>query len=118
LFTLILKNIIINTNIINNPYPKKMPLLSSATECHQAVEDKNTCFLSAARNADLLVPDEDGETPLHYAASNNNIKICELLVSKCKLLLHIKDKDGKTALDWARVGDCYEVIAFLESTQA
>ena len=60
MFTLILKNIIINTNIINNPYPKKMPLLSSATECHQAVEDKNTCFLSAAINEDLLVPDEDG----------------------------------------------------------
>ena len=95
-----------------------MPLLSSATECHTAVEENNTCFLLAARNEDLLVPDEDGETPLHYAASNNNIKICELLVSKCELLVYSRDKDGKTALDWAREWDCYEVITFLESIQA
>jgi ankyrin repeat protein len=92
-----------------------MPLLSSATECHTAVEEDNSCFLLAATNNDLLVSDEDGETPLHYAATNNNIKICELLVSKCEFLLDIRDKDGKTALDWARSRDCYEVIAFLES---
>lgn len=90
-----------------------MPILSSATECHTAVEEDNIYFLSAARNNDLLLSDEDGETPLHYAATNNNIKICKLLVSKCEFLLDIRDKDGWTALDWARECNCYEVIAFL-----
>ena len=46
---------------------------------------------------ELLKTDCDGETPLHYAASNGDIEICKILISRCPELNTIKDNENTTA---------------------
>jgi len=44
------------------------------------------------------IVDEDGKTPLHLSAQNNNKEIVDALI-RAKANVNIKDKDGKTPFD-------------------
>jgi ankyrin repeat protein len=77
-------------------------LVSGATIVHLAVENRD---LETIKNApkDLLIKcDRDKESPLHYAAVNNDLETCKLLLSKSPELLNLKCEEGKTALEWAK----------------
>ena len=49
---------------------------------------------------DVNAKDEDGRTPLHYAAFVSHKEIVELLIG-AGADVNAKDDDGKTPLDWA-----------------
>ena len=76
-------------------------LVPGATHAHIAVEKRDTKAITSIDPAILLTKDRDGETPLHYAATNNDIEICKILINMNPSIVHIKDIDGKTAYDWA-----------------
>ena len=76
-------------------------LVSGATIVHLAVENRDLETIKNASKDLLSKSDKDGETPLHYATTNDDLEICKLLLSKNHELLNIKCVDGKTALELA-----------------
>ena len=77
-------------------------LPEGATIYHLAVENRNHNQLKKASNINLEKLDRDGESVLHYAAVNNDIETCKLLLELNPNLKDIKCIEGKTALDWAK----------------
>jgi ankyrin repeat protein len=76
-------------------------LVYGATLSHLAVENRDIKFLTNVNKEDLLIKDRDGETPLHYAALNDDLEICKLLILRNPELINIKDIENKTAYDWS-----------------
>ena len=90
-------------------------LINGATKAHKAVEEGENNKLSILSKAELMQTDEDGETPLHYAATNGNLEICKILINKCPEILFIRDNDGGTAYDYAvKYSENRELINFLK----
>ena len=93
-------------------------LVLGATIVHLAVETRDLETIKNASKDLLSKSDKDGETPLHYATTNDDLEICKLLLSKNPELLNIKCVDGKTALDLAidyylEYNSHLEIITFL-----
>lgn len=76
-------------------------LVSGATAAHLAVENRDTVAMRLIDPAILSKQDRDGETPLHYAATNGDLEMCKLLINMNPDIVHIKDMDNMTAYDWA-----------------
>eukprot|EP01046_Picozoa_sp_COSAG06_P085809 COSAG06_NODE_32475_length_505_cov_1.453202_1_plen_124_part_00 len=66
-----------------------------------------------AHGAELDARDDDQWTPLMNAAYEGRTKICEMLLA-LGADPSLKDKGGKTALDWARDGNEPECAALLQ----
>ena len=77
-------------------------LCEGVTIYHLAVENRDHEQLKKASKIDLETLDRDGESVLHYAAVNNDIETCKLLLELNPNLKDIKCIEGKTALDWAK----------------
>ena len=75
-------------------------LVSGANEAHLAVENKDTDFLKKCDIKLFMAKDRDGETPLHYAAVDDDLEICKLLVNRNAEIVNITDIENKTAYDW------------------
>ena len=93
---------------------------SGATIAHLAVENRDLETIKNAPNDLIRKLDIDCESPLHYAAVNDDLEICKLLIDKCPDLLNIKCEEGKTALEWAKsyhseYNSHLEIINFLET---
>ena len=73
-----------------------------ATIYHLAVENRDHETLKNASKEDLEILDIDGESVLHYAAVNNDLETCKLLLELNPVLRNIKCIEDKTALDWAK----------------
>ena len=80
----------------------KNALVPGATIVHLAVENRDLQTINNAFNDLLIKCDRDGESPLHYAAINDDLELCKLLLTKNPALLNIKCVEGKTALDWTK----------------
>ena len=76
-------------------------LVEGATELHLAVVNSDINAFTGVEPEAILVPDCDGETVLHYAATQGDLEICKLLININKSIIDIKDVENKTALDWA-----------------
>lgn len=76
-------------------------LVPGATKYHLAVENKDFKFIENSKPEFLEIVDRDGESPLHYAAVNDDIEMCKLLLKINPKLKNIKCIENKTALDWA-----------------
>ena len=76
-------------------------LVEDATDVHLAVENRNIEVLYTFEIARLLEQDRDGETALHYAAVNDDLEICKILIQRNPEIIGIKDVEYKTAYDWA-----------------
>jgi ankyrin repeat protein len=68
---------------------------------HIAVDTRNIEALRTIHKEDLLFTDSDGETALHYAAVNDDLEICKILINLNIDIVNIKDVENKTAYDWA-----------------
>jgi len=95
-------------------------LVSGATIVHVAVENRDLETIKNASKDLISKLDIDGESPLHYAAVNDDLEICKLLLSKSPELLNMKCEEGKTALEWAKAyhaeyNSHSEIINFLEN---
>ena len=77
-------------------------LVYGATEVHLAVENRDIESIYTFQSTKLLEKDRDGETPLHYAALNDDLDICKILINRNPDIIHIKDIENKTAYDWVR----------------
>ena len=77
-------------------------LVPGATIVHIAVENRDLDTIKNASKDLLIRCDRDKESPLHYAAVNNDLETCKLLLYKNSELLNIKCIEEKTALDWAK----------------
>lgn len=76
-------------------------LVEDATDVHVAVENRNIEALYTFDIIRLLEQDCDGETALHYAAINDDLEICKILINRNREIVGIKDVEDKTAYDWA-----------------
>lgn len=56
----------------------------------------------------------NGKTPLMYAARTNQLEITKFLVEN-GASIHVKDKNGLTALDYAKISGATDVISYLSS---
>ena len=96
-------------------------LVEGATMAHVAVEKGDVQTVKRMSPTLLVETDRDGETPLHYAATNANLEMCKILVNMNPEIVHIKDMDNKTACDWALAynieynGTHQEVYDFLKT---
>jgi len=75
-------------------------LISGANKAHLAVENKDLEFLKTCDTQLFMAKDRDGETPLHYAAVNDDIEICKLLIERNPDIVNITDIENKTAYEW------------------
>ena len=97
-------------------------LVEGASLAHLAVEKDDILAVKNMSPTVVVQPDRDGETPLHYAATNGNLEMCKILVNMNPEIVHIKDIDNKTAYDWALAynieynGSHQEVCDFLKSS--
>ena len=78
-------------------------LVNGATISHLHVQNRNINEIKKLPICSLLSKDVDGETALHYAATNNDLEICKVLIEKCPQLVNIRDNDSLTAFDWAKL---------------
>lgn len=76
-------------------------LSDGASRAHLAVENEDIVAISSLTQSEMMATDRDGETALHYAATNGNLEICKILINMNPDIVHIKDIDNKTAYDWA-----------------
>ena len=76
-------------------------LVEDATDVHLAVENRDIEAINTFEPSRLLDQDRDGETALHYAAVNDDIDICKILIQRNPNIVGIKDVEDKTAYDWA-----------------
>ena len=76
-------------------------LTEDATDVHLAVVNRNIEAIYTFETHRLLEQDQDGETALHYAAINNELEICKILINRNPNIIDIKDIDNMTAYDWA-----------------
>lgn len=96
-------------------------LIEGASLAHLAVEKNDILSIKNMKPALVMQQDRDGETPLHYAATNGHLEMCKILVNMNPEIVHIKDLDNKTAFDWAVAynieynGTHQEVCDFLKS---
>ena len=58
---------------------------------------------------------EDGETPLHRAATRGQLEAVKFLISKGANINIGREKDGKTALDLAESRGHEEIAEFLKN---
>lgn len=77
-------------------------LIDGATEVHLAVENRDIEALYTFESVKLLEKDHNGETPLHYAAINDDLEICKILINRNPNIIHLTDEEDKTAYDWMR----------------
>ena len=76
-------------------------LVSGATLAHVAVENRDSNALRLMDPTSLLKQDRDGETVLHYAATNGDLKMCKIIIELNPDIVNITDIENKTAYDWA-----------------
>jgi len=62
----------------------------------------------------LRAKDRDGETALHYVATDGKLGMVILLVNADSSLVRVKDNDGKTAKDWAHYRNETQVVEYLK----
>ena len=76
-------------------------LVPGSTLAHLAVENRDTAAMRLMDPAILSKQDRDGETALHYAATNGNLEMCKIIIGLNPGIVNITDIENKTALDWA-----------------
>jgi len=76
-------------------------LVEGASLSHLYVENRNIEGLHTLKKEEILNVDRDGESALHYAAVNDDVELCKILINKNKDIVNIKDIENKTAYDWA-----------------
>ena len=76
-------------------------LVPGSTLAHLAVENRDTAAMRLMDPAILSKQDRDGETALHYAATNGNLEMCKIIIGLNPRIANIMDIENKTALDWA-----------------
>ena len=66
---------------------------------HLHVENRNIYELETMNPELLMLKDKAGETALHYAATNDDVEVCKMLIQRNPALLNVKDIEKKTAYD-------------------
>lgn len=85
------------------------------TAFHYAVEpgDKEILTLLLEKGAHPEISNRAGLTPLHEAAKQGNREVVAWLVEVALVNIHIRDNEGKTALDWAIEEGWHDISSFL-----
>jgi ankyrin repeat protein len=98
-------------------------LVPGTTQAHIAVEKRDTAALRLMDPEILSKQDRDGETALHYAATNGDLEMCKIIIGLNPKIANITDSENKTALDWALAynaeynGTHQEVCDYLKTLQ-
>lgn len=100
----------VGKEFLNSPclYKKFTPLMVAA--CY-----KNYDYVKALlnKNVSLYEQDSDGLTVIHQAVKSGDMELVKLLYSKNEDLILLKDKNGKTPLDYAIESENKEMLEFL-----
>ena len=96
---------------------KDQGLVPGSTAAHLAVENRDIATMRSIDPAVLATQDRDGETPLHYAATNGNLEICKIIIDLNPDIVNITDSENKTAYDWALTYNHQEICDYLMTFQ-
>lgn len=91
-----------------------------STSLHHAVKARNPALvhqLLAKSTTDPNVPDEDGWTPLWWAAAVGDLLLVMSLLDDPRTQPHIRDNSGMAPVDIARSRNHYEVVYLLTNCQ-
>ena len=89
--------------------------------CRQGEVELLEHMLELSSNLDLNAQDEDGWTPLHYAAANGNLQIVELLLKEAKnrnIDVMKQNERGQTPWRLAKTKKKQRVVKALEKWQS
>lgn len=76
-------------------------LVPGSTLAHLVAENSDTDAMRLMDPAILSKQDRDGETALHYAATNGDLEMCKIIIDLNPEIVNITDIENKTAYDWA-----------------
>ena len=76
-------------------------LVPGSTIAHLAAENRDIAAMRLIDPAILSTQDRDGETALHYAATNGHLEMCKIIIGLNQEIVNITDIENKTAYDWA-----------------
>lgn len=87
-----------------NPHPNtpghgKTPLIYAVSDLGNRALRENYVSNLLNAGADPLISDRLGQTVLHYAAQQGDVKVVKILLEKCPQLIHRPGKNEKTALE-------------------
>ena len=99
---MILNKLYLHTKMDSKYITTLNDLVEGATIYHLAVENRNHALLKKASKTELEILDRDKESVLHWAAVNDDLETCKLLLELNPNLINIKCIEDKTALDWAK----------------
>lgn len=75
-------------------------------------------YLVDKKKADFNIKDNDGRTPLHFAAYNGRLEIVQYLIDKKKADFTVKSNFGKTPLYEAISVGWFDVAKYLINEEA
>ncbi len=101
--------------LTSNPSSLNAQNRDGQTPLHDAIICNNYSFAQylLQHNCDLSLTNKDGNTPLHIVATDDNIKMCKLLMKYAHLNLTAMNKMGKTPLHLACANEKANVAALL-----
>jgi ankyrin repeat protein len=88
-----------NVNSVNKLGMTPLCLVASSFTLKPGLDKVVQLLLNA--NADMKIPDKDGNTPLHHAAMNENLEILRLLLNEGGDI-HLANRKGVTVWDLAQ----------------
>ncbi|XP_046560103.1 ankyrin repeat domain-containing protein 27-like isoform X2 [Haliotis rubra] len=88
----------------------KTPVMAAALSGHSDVVE----FL-VGRGADVSLVDSNGNNVLHVACLGGDLETVKLIVSRNLVDVNARNKDGRTAVYWARVKGHQRVVEFMVS---
>lgn len=117
-FSVMSKAHLITQTLIQNNASVDMPDFKCVTPLMLAAANSDIAHLKLLidKAAEVDARDENGWTPLHYAANANALKCCKYLMRE-GANRHLRDLQKRRALDIARFRDFGDVIALLSASR-
>jgi ankyrin repeat protein len=99
------------------PTSTLLSTVAGRSHISQPVKAMPSSFACKELGTDINLKDEDGRSPVHYAANNGHAEVVRVLI-ECGVDVNLADRNGVAPLHFASVGGFTEIVCFLITSGA